>query len=64
MQLWFIMVNEPSEVQFGLKSYAWFWIRASLIWNHKYDFRTKLYDVKFNYQFITAILKLQNSVST
>ena len=48
------------RVHFGLKSYAW----ASSIWNHKYDLRPKLHDTKFDYQFITAILKSQNSVST
>ena len=37
-------------VQFGLKSYAWFQ-------NHKYDFRPKLHYTKFNYHFITSILK-------
>ena len=36
---------------------------ARLIWNHKYDFRPKLHNTKFNYYFITAILKSQNSVS-
>ena len=41
------------RVHFGLKSYAW----ASSIWNHKYDLRPKLHDTKFDYQFITAILK-------
>ena len=46
----FIMVIELSGVQFGLKSYAWFW-------NHRYDFRPKLHDTKFNYHFITSILK-------
>ena len=48
------------RVHFGLKSYAW----ASSIWNHKYDLRPKLHDTKFDHQFITAILKSQNSVST
>ena len=48
------------RVHFGLKSYAW----ASSIWNHKYGLRPKLHDTKFDYQFITAILKSQNSVST
>ena len=48
------------RVHFGLKSYAW----ASSIWNHKYDLRPKLHDTKFDYQFITAILKSQNSVCT
>ena len=41
------------------------WARsASSIWNLKYDLRPKLNDKKFNYHFITAVLKLQNSVST
>ena len=31
-----------------------------LIWNHKYDFRPKLHNMKFNYHFITSILKLPN----
>ena len=29
------------------------------LWNHKYDFRPKLHDTKFNYHFITSILKSQ-----
>ena len=33
---------------------------ASLIWNHKYDFRRKLHDPKFNYHFIRSILKSHN----
>ena len=37
---------------------------ASSIWNHKYDFRPKRHDTKFNYHFIKAILKSQNSIST
>ena len=36
---------------------------ASSIWNHKYVCRPKLHHTKFNYYFITAILKSQNSVS-
>ena len=48
------MVIELSGMQFGLKSYAWF---QSSIWNHKYDLRPKFHDTKFNYHFITAILK-------
>ena len=35
---------------------------VSSIWNHKYDLRPKLHDTKFNYHFIKAILKTQNSV--
>ena len=38
-------------------------ICASSIWNYEYDFRPKLHDAKFNYHFITAILKSQNSVN-
>ena len=34
------------------------------IWNHECDIRPKLHDMKFNYHFITAILKSQNLVST
>ena len=30
---------------------------ASSIWNHKYDFRPKLYDTRFNYHSIASILK-------
>ena len=30
---------------------------ASSIWNHKYDFRPKLHGTRFNYHFITSILK-------
>ena len=33
---------------------------ASSIWNHKYDFRLKLHDTRFNYHFITSILKFPN----
>ena len=33
---------------------------ASSIWNHKYDFRPKLHDTRFNYHFITSILKFPN----
>ena len=35
---------------------------ASLILNHKYDFRPKLHDTKFNYHFITPILKSQSFI--
>ena len=37
---------------------------ASSIRNHKYDSRPKLHDTKFNYHYITSILKSQNLVST
>ena len=34
------------------------WVHSvSSIWNHKYDFRPKLHDTRFNYHFITSILK-------
>ena len=33
---------------------------SSSIWNHKYDFRPKLHDPKFNYHFIRSILKSHN----
>ena len=46
------MVIELSGVQFGLKSYLWF------------QNQTSAHDAKFNYHFITAILKSQNSVNT
>ena len=32
-------------------------LRARSIWNHKYEFRPQLHDTKFNYHFITSILK-------
>ena len=32
-------------------------------WNHKYDFRPKLRDTKFNYHFITPILKSQSFIA-
>ena len=59
------MVIELSGVQFGLKSYAWYFKierarSASSIWNHKCDFRPKLHDKKFNYHFIKSILKSHN----
>ena len=31
---------------------------AGLIWNHKYDFRPKLHDTKFNYHFITPSFEI------
>ena len=47
------MVIELSGVQFGLKSSE----IVRVIWIHKYDFRPKLYDTKFNYHLIIFILK-------
>ena len=61
------MVIELSGVQFGQKSYAWFQIEqarsTSLIWIHKYDFRPKLHDLKFNCHFIRYILKSHNLIA-
>ena len=51
------MVIELSEVQIGVNH-----TRGS-IWKRKRDFRPKLHDIKFNYHFISAILKSQNLVS-
>ena len=48
------MVIALSGVQFALKSYAC---------NHKYDFRPKLHDPKFNYHFIRSILKSHNLIA-
>ena len=54
------------EVQFGLKSHRKrdFKIErahsASLIWNHKYEFRPELHDPKFHCHFIRSILKSHN----
>ena len=57
------MVIELSGVQFDLKSYTWF--RALVQFEiNKYDFRPKLHETKFNYHFITSILKSQKLVST
>ena len=58
------MVIELSGVQFGLKLYVWFQKRASSIWNHKYDFRPKLFNTNFDYHFITSILKSLISFET
>ena len=62
------MVVVPSGVQFGPKSYALFQMEqactASLIWNHKHDFRKKLRDTNFSHHFIISILESQNSIPT
>ena len=63
------MVTELSRVQFGLKSYAWFQNPTSaqlaeLDLKSQVWFEIKLHDTKFDYHFITAILKSQISVST
>ena len=36
---------------------------ASSIWNHKYDFRPKVHDPKFNCQFVSSIFKLHNLIA-
>ena len=41
---------------------VWFEIRR-VIWNHKYDFRPKLHDPKFNCYFITFFLKSHNLIA-
>ena len=38
-------------------------LSSCLIWNHKYDFRPKLHNMKFNYHFFTSISKSQHSVA-
>jgi len=64
-----IIVIELSGVQFGLKSYALLYfkielaLRARSIWNHKYDFRPKLHDTKFNCHFARSILKSHNFIA-
>ena len=63
------MVVELNGLQFGANyTYNYIVISKSiecmsLIWNHKFDFRPKLHDMKFIYHLITSILKLQNSVT-
>ena len=63
------MVIEPSGLQFGVNYMHNYIVISksiecmSLIWNHKFDFRPKLHDMKFIYHLITSILKLQNSVT-
>ena len=37
--------------------------RASSIWNHKFDFRPKLHDMKFNCHFIRFILKWHDFIA-
>ena len=53
------MVIELSGVYFGLKSTSDFKIEracsASLVRNHKYNFRPKLLKMKLNYHFVTNI---------
>ena len=59
------MVIELSGVQFGLKTRDFKIERArsaSSIWNHKYDFRPKLYDPKIKCHFIRFILKSHNLI--
>ena len=63
------MVIEQSGLQFGVNYMHNYIVISksiecmSLIWNHKFDFRPKLHDMKFIYHLITSILKLQNSVT-
>ena len=59
--VWFIMVIELNGVQFGVKLIRVMSTGLSSIWNHKYDFRPKLHDTKFNYHFITSIKKSHNN---
>ena len=61
------MVFELSGVQFGLKSYAWFQNRMSS--QREFDLKSqawfqtkKVHDTKFNYHFITPILKSQSFI--
>ena len=36
---------------------------ASSIWDHKYDFRPKLHNPKFNYHVVRSILKSHNLIA-
>ena len=58
------LINATQILCSALKknSFIFLWGRegessASSIWNHKYDFGRKLHDTRFNYHFITAVLK-------
>ena len=60
------MINNGNWTNWGECNLGWNhtrdfqieWARsASSIWNHKYDFRPKLHNTRFNYHFITSILK-------
>ena len=60
------MVNIPARVGLLVKencSIDLYWTEWSafglihVIWNHEYEFRRKLHETKFNYHFITSILK-------
>ena len=55
------MLIELSGAQFGLKLRDWTSVRASSIWNHKYNFRQKLNDTRFNYHFFTSIWNRPNT---
>ena len=63
------MVIELSGLQFGVNYMHNYIVISksiecmSLIWNHKFDLRPKLHDMKFIYHLITSIWKLQNSVA-
>ena len=60
------MWTEESAVLSGIVWLLDFQIKWACSWsfigNHKYEFRPRLHDTKFNYHFIESILKLQNSV--
>ena len=64
---WLIMVIELSGRNLVWNHMSDFKIEqarsASSIWNHKYDFRPKLHDTKFNYHFMTPILKSHSCLS-
>ena len=54
MQCWAgLKLNHPYFWDFKIEQVR----SASSIWNHKCDFRPKLRDSRFNYHFITSILK-------
>ena len=55
------MVIELSGVQFGLKSYARFQNQTSA--QHEFNLKSQVHDAKFIYNFITSILRSQNSVA-
>ena len=55
------MVIELSGVQFGLKSYARFQNQTSA--QHEFNLKSQVHDTKFIYNFITSILRSQNSVA-
>ena len=46
-----------------LSGVMWSAVWSEIIRNHKYDFRPKLHDTKFNNHFITSILKSHNLIA-